>query len=244
MRWILHEKEKPRGVKKAQDKSLCIILVTQNGAIDSIYYENKRIEEEGESEWSIQVNSIRSRAEVCEEMKKVLDQEHLAAPLMSCEGNRGAATKTGNEQEQLLARQTIVAAVLGINLSEEAIKACGLNTDKLKEVVKVEFEKNVAIRDEGQIVLMINEWRKHMQLQIKGDNNITRRFLAIRWLVCIAQEGGTSRHTLNTYGITNDPEDGESVYVLKIKDQNETKIVPLIQMPCGMRWKNITNSND
>ena len=220
-----------------------MILVTRRGSIDRIYYENKRIEEEPRTEWNLQVNVVKSRPELGEEMKRRLDQECLAAPMVHCEGQKGAAAKEGEDQEQLQIRQTITTSVLGVSLNEHKLKACGIYTDKLKEVVRAEFEKSESIRNEEQIVHIINEWKKSMQLQIRGETNITRRYLAVKWLVCIDQNGQVRRHALVDPGIPGDPDEGENAYVMKMSNDKETKIVPLVQMPLGMRWRNDTGSN-
>ena len=167
----------------------------------------------------------------------MLDQRSLTAPCLSCEGQKGAAAKEGEDQQQIFVRQVIIMATIGINLSEHILKQCGINTEKLREVIKAEAEKGTPVHETKQIAHAIDEWRKHMQLQVRATNGVTRRFLAIKNLISFDKHGKAHEHTLTNYGLQSETEEGENVYVLEVGD----KIVPLIAMPQGMNWRNIVD---
>ena len=73
---------------------------------------------------------------------------------------------------------------------------------------------------------------------------MVRRFLAVKWLVEVDQDGKERKHMLKDYGIQNEVDERENAYIMEIAEGQARKFVPVVQMPQGMRWRNVSNRDD
>ena len=86
---------------QVDDRTLCVILVTDNGRIVETYYENRRDSEVSKSAYEVQLNPVKMAITTGDTVLKLLNEQGLTIPALNSEEQTGATAKTGEELELL-----------------------------------------------------------------------------------------------------------------------------------------------